>query len=102
MTSALRSKEYTKIFVLRKNLSLVHFVPVEVPARVNVPQVFHQPIEALGVSRTLRELREPFAECRIYCPALPARHRARPLDQVSSALKVIFFIRNQCALFSCN
>jgi hypothetical protein len=34
--------------------------------RIDVPQVFHQGIETLAVSRALRELRKPFAECVIH------------------------------------
>ena len=68
------------MFVSRKNLSLIHFVPAEVPARIDMLQVFHQPIETLGVSRALCELREPFADRRVQYPALPSRHGARPRD----------------------
>jgi len=68
------------MFVSRKNLSLIQFVPAEVPSRIDMLEVFHQPIETLGVSRALCELSEPFAERRVQCPALPTRHGARPLN----------------------
>jgi|ERR1700679_3823696 hypothetical protein len=77
--TALRSNEYTKTPESRKNLSPIHFVPAQLPARIDMLQVFHQPVETLGVYRALCERREPFAERRIRCPALPARHRPRPL-----------------------
>ena len=70
------------MFVSRKNLSLIQFVPAEAPARIDVLQAVHQRIEALGVTRALRELRKPFPEGFVQGSALPARNQARPLDQV--------------------
>src|SRR5580658_4674395 len=70
------------MFVSRKNLSLIHFFPAEMAARVDILQAHHQGIESLDVSRALGELREPFTERIVDGSALLACDEARALDQV--------------------
>jgi hypothetical protein len=70
------------MLVSRKNLSLIHLVPREVPARINMPHVLHQSMEALSVSLACRELRKPLAKGLIQRRTLGASKRARLLNQV--------------------
>jgi len=53
------------MFVSRKNLSLIHLIPAEAPARVDITQALHQGVEDLRVSVARSELRQPFAKSRI-------------------------------------
>jgi hypothetical protein len=47
---AVLSKEYTKTFVSRKNLPLIHLVPAEAVPRMHMLQAFHQGVEFLSVA----------------------------------------------------
>src|SRR5262252_1374861 len=58
----LASKEYTKIFVSRKNLALIHLVPGEAPSRFHMLQTFHQSVELLHPTGLRSELFQPLAE----------------------------------------
>jgi hypothetical protein len=61
----LASKEYTKMFVSRKNLPLIHLVPAEAPPRLNMLKALHQSVELLRAAALCRKLFQPFAEHRI-------------------------------------
>jgi hypothetical protein len=70
------------MFVSRKNLSLIQFVPVEAPARIDVSHVLHQRIESLGIARARGKLREPLPKSDVQRLALGASNRTGPLDLV--------------------
>src|SRR6266853_3735379 len=53
------SNEYTKISVSRKNLPLIHFVPVETPADLHMLQPFHESVEFLASAVLSGKLLEP-------------------------------------------
>jgi hypothetical protein len=80
VAAALRSNEYTKIFVSTKNLSLIHLISAEVLPSVNSLHSLHQRIETLRISSIGGELRKPFAEDRVHSLALGTGYQSRPLN----------------------
>ena len=70
------------MFVSRKNLSLIQFIPAEATACIDVVHALHHRVEALGVSCGLGELGKPIAESIVERSALGAGDEAGPLDQV--------------------
>src|ERR1700691_3673615 len=61
----LTSKEYTKMFVSRKNLPLIHLAPAKTPPRLYIIQALHQGMELLRASASRCKLCQPFAAHRI-------------------------------------
>jgi hypothetical protein len=57
-----KSNEYTKIFVSRKNLPLIHFVPVETPADLHMLQPFHESVKILASTVLSGKLLEPLTK----------------------------------------
>src|ERR1700738_484359 len=58
----LASKEYTKMFVSRKNLPFIHLVPAEAPPCLYMLQSLHQSVELLRAAAPCCKLFQPFAE----------------------------------------
>src|SRR5437879_11751407 len=58
----LASKEYTKMFVSRKNLPFIHLVPIEAPPRLYMLQSLHQSVELLRATASCCALLQPSAE----------------------------------------
>ena len=79
------------MFVSRKNLSLIHFFPAEVPAGFNVTQTAHERLYFRGAARPSRKLNQPLAKQIVQSLALRPRDQAACSIKSSSALKVIFF-----------
>jgi len=69
------------MFVSRKNLPLIHFVPSEFAASINMAKPWHQGIILGASSRSRRELFEPFAKSSIECLSLRTGNSAGFLDQ---------------------
>src|SRR5271165_3745667 len=74
-------KEYTKMFVSRKNLPLIHLVPAEASPRLYMFQALHQSVELLRAAASCCKLFQPFAEHRIERLMLGFGQQARLLDQ---------------------
>jgi len=70
------------MFVSRKNLALIHFVPVETATRTDVTQPPHQGVHFVAVAPLRGELHQPFPEDGIQRFVLRARHEPRLLDEV--------------------
>src|SRR5215472_10136683 len=81
------SKEYTKIFVSRKNLPLIHLVPAEAMPRMHMLQAFHQGVEFLSVAALRGKLFQPLPEHGIQRLMPGLCQQARLLNQL--------FIRTQ-------
>jgi hypothetical protein len=75
------SKEYTKMFVSRKNLPLIHLVPAEAPPCMYMLQAFHQRVELLRAAALCRKLFQPLTEHGVQRLMLPCQ-QARLLDQL--------------------
>jgi hypothetical protein len=71
-----------KMFVSRKNLSLIHLVPTESPPRLHMLQAFHQSVELLRAAALRRKLFEPLAEHRVQRLMPGFGQQARLLDQL--------------------
>src|SRR5882762_10602130 len=78
----LASKEYTKMFVSRKNLPLIHLFPAEAPPRLYMLQALHQSVELLRAAALCRELFQPLAEHSIERLMLGFGQQARLLNQL--------------------
>src|SRR6202040_2114989 len=76
------SKEYTKMFVSRKNLPFIHLVPAEAPPRPYMLQSLHQSVELLRAAASCCKLFQPFAEHRIERLMLGFGQKARLLNQL--------------------
>jgi hypothetical protein len=59
------SNEYTKMFVSRKNLPLIHLVPGKVPVCLDMAETPHKVPVFLRASLLRGELKQPFPKCRI-------------------------------------
>ena len=70
------------MFVSRKNLALIHFVPGKMTAGLHMPQPLHQGFVFLCASLLCRELQQPFPKCRIQSGVLSSSLVACLLDQV--------------------
>src|SRR5205807_3517880 len=81
----LLSKEYTKIFVSRKNLPLIHLIPAKAAPCINVPQTLHQRIHFLRATGLTCKLDQPFAKGSIESLTLRTRSESRLFNK--------FFIR---------
>src|SRR5208282_4554954 len=78
----LASKEYTKMFVSRKNLPFIHFIPTEVPPCLYMLQSLHQSVELLRAAVSCGKLFQPFAEHSIERLMLRFGQQARLLNQL--------------------
>src|ERR1700737_2937784 len=76
------SKEYTKMFVSRKNLPFIHLVPAEAPPRLHMLQSLHQGGELLRAATSCCKLFQPFAEHSIERLMLRFGQQARLLNQL--------------------
>jgi len=71
-----------KIFVSRKNLTLIHLVAREAAPRAYMAETLHQGMVLLSAPILLRELDEPLAECLIEGSLLSPGELASLLDEV--------------------
>lgn len=78
----LASKEYTKMFVSRKNLPFIQLVPTEAPSRLYMLQSLHQGVELLRAAASCCELFQPFAEHSIERLMLRLGQQTRLLNQL--------------------
>src|SRR5271169_183428 len=78
----LASKEYTKMFVSRKNLALIRLVPAEASPRLYMLQALHQSVELLYAAASCCKLFQPFAEHRVERFMLGFGQQARLLNQL--------------------
>src|ERR1700693_6161202 len=78
----LASKEYTKMFVSRKNLPFIHLVPAEAPPRLHMLQSLHQGIKLLRAATSCCTLFQPFAQHSIEGLMLRFGQQARLLNQL--------------------
>src|SRR4030095_12180692 len=78
----LASKEYTKMFVSRKNLPLIHLFPAEASPRLHMLQALHQCIEFLRTAALCRKLFQPFGEYSIERLMLGFGEQARLFNQL--------------------
>ena len=76
------SKEYTKIFVSRKNLPLIHFVAAKASPRLYMLQAFHQSIEFQRTAGLCSELFQPLTERGVKHPMPGFGQQARLLNQL--------------------
>src|ERR1700730_14770342 len=76
------SKEYTKMFVSRKNLPFIHLVPAEAPPRLHMLQSFHEGVELLRAATSCCKLFQPFAEHSIERLMLRFGQQARLFNQL--------------------
>src|SRR5271165_6376309 len=81
LAGAWASKVYTKIFVSRKNLPLIHLVPRIRPGRTHMLQAPHQSIDRCAPARLRRILLQPLAKGRVERFVLRPRHQPRLLNQ---------------------
>src|SRR6266853_4325407 len=76
------SKEYTKMFVSRKNLPFIHLVPTEATPGLYMLQSLHQSVELLRAAASCCKLFQPFAEHSIERLMLRFGQQARLLNQL--------------------
>ena len=79
------------MFVSRKNLPLIHFVPAEVATGANVTEALHQSFVGLSFAVLGGELEKPLAEQGIEGFVLRMATERACSMRCSSALRVIFF-----------
>ncbi len=70
------------MFVSRKNLSFIHFVPTEAPPRLYMLQSLHQSVELLRATALCCKLFQPYAEHSIKRLMLRFGQQARLLNQL--------------------
>jgi hypothetical protein len=70
------------MFVSRKNLALIHFVPAEAPSCLYMLQAFHQRIKLLRAAALCRKLFQPLSEHGVQRFMLGFGQQARLLDQL--------------------
>ena len=70
------------MFVSRKNLPLIHLVPAEAAAGLNMLQALHQRVELLGAAALCCKLFQPLAEHGIQRLVPGFGQQARLLDQL--------------------
>src|ERR1700680_50496 len=96
----LASKEYTKMFVSRKNLPFIHLVPAEAPPRPYMLQSLHQSVELLRAAASCCKLFQPFAEHSIERLMLRFGQQPRLLNQLLICTEGnVFHTEAVCTIF---
>src|SRR5271157_4758618 len=70
------------MLVSRKNLTLIHFIPAEVAASVDMTKASHECVHLLPIAGLSGKLQQPFPEGCVEGPALRAGHQPCLLNQV--------------------
>jgi len=70
------------MFVSRKNLPFIHFIPAKVTARFDMAKAPHERIHLLPISRLGSEVQQPFPKGCVEGFALRPRHQSSLFDQV--------------------
>jgi hypothetical protein len=69
-TGTVPSREYTKMFVSRKYLALIHFIARKVAAGLDIAESAHKGIECGAATGASGVLLKPLPKCGIQCRAL--------------------------------
>src|ERR1019366_8143233 len=70
------------MFVSRKNLPFIHFIPAKVTARFDMAKAPHECIYLLPISRLGGEVQQPFPKGCVEGFALRPGNQSRLLDQI--------------------